>query len=126
VPLNRHSAPFLLDGAASVGVCGDWFTPAPECRGPSIESAYLSGQKLADAVAQNLADKSTNKDRDYGLDPIHFFEVRESNRNNLFTSKTMAVVACLFFHFELASACVVLHVFVCCVTLPCTHVRRAV
>ena len=81
VPLNRHSAPFLLDGDASVGVCGDWFTPAPECRGPSIESAYLSGRKLADAVALNLADKNnSNKNKDYGLDSIHYFEVRESSR----------------------------------------------
>ena len=31
--MNRHSSPFLLDGQEGVGVCGDWFTPAPGISG---------------------------------------------------------------------------------------------
>ena len=69
VPLNRHSAPFVLDGAAGVGICGDWFTPHPDVHGPSIESAYLSGRGLADALAGGSGPLV-----DHGFEPTHFFE----------------------------------------------------
>ena len=54
VPLNRHSAPCVWDGAARMGVCGDWFTPSAATRGPGIESAFLSGRRCAEAVARGL------------------------------------------------------------------------
>jgi hypothetical protein len=71
VPMNRHTAPFVMDGAAGVGVCGDWFTPSSSSTGPSIESAYLSGRFLADAIAERFQSKVI---KDHGLELHHSFE----------------------------------------------------
>ena len=54
VPLNRHSAPCVWDGQARLAVCGDWFTPAATTRGPSIETAFLSGKRCAQIIARGL------------------------------------------------------------------------
>lgn len=45
LPLNSPKVPCILDPAARVGVCGDWLT------GASIQSAWLSGQALANRLA---------------------------------------------------------------------------
>jgi renalase len=39
---------FLFDRTASIGACGDWL------QGPRIESAWLSGHKLGQAMAGHL------------------------------------------------------------------------
>ena len=54
VPLNRHSAPCVWDGQARLAVCGDWFTPAATTRGPSVETAFLSGKRCAQIIARGL------------------------------------------------------------------------
>ena len=43
--------------------------------GPSIESAYLSGSYLADALAERFSNKGEIK-KDFGLAPNEYFEVR--------------------------------------------------
>jgi hypothetical protein len=45
LPLNSPQVPCILDPVARVGVCGDWLL------GASIQSAWLSGQALADRLA---------------------------------------------------------------------------
>jgi hypothetical protein len=52
-------------------VCGDWFTPSSSSTGPSIESAYLSGRFLADAIAERFQSTVI---KDYGLELHHSFE----------------------------------------------------
>jgi renalase len=42
-----HSVGHLWDGVQSVGVCGDWLS------GPRVESAWLSGHDLGQAIAQS-------------------------------------------------------------------------
>jgi renalase len=45
-PITAHSEPFWRDESARIGVSGDaWFS------GPRIETAWLSGRALADAIA---------------------------------------------------------------------------
>lgn len=73
VPLNRHSAPCILDTSNGVvGICGDWFTPEADISGPSIESAWLSGRHLAHAIASGF---SSGHPQDIGLDGRQSFEL---------------------------------------------------
>jgi predicted NAD/FAD-dependent oxidoreductase len=54
VPLNRHSASFVLDGKEKIGIAGDWFTSSA-AKSPGIESAWASGRLLADELAKGLS-----------------------------------------------------------------------
>jgi len=54
LPLTVTRESHLLDLSTRVGVCGDWMGTG-DARSPSAQSAVLSGEALADAVAANLA-----------------------------------------------------------------------
>ena len=48
-PTGHRTEPFALDDAALVGVCGDAFSDRPR-----VESAYLSGRALGEALGERL------------------------------------------------------------------------
>lgn len=48
IPRGALGLPFCFDDALGIGVAGDW------CSGPNVDSAYLSGHDLANAVAASL------------------------------------------------------------------------
>lgn len=71
VPLNRHTAPFVLDGDAQVGICGDWFSSSI-ASSPGIESAWCSGKRLADELGMQFSASSAIID--VGFESSHCFE----------------------------------------------------
>lgn len=72
VPLNRHTAPFVLDGKEHIGICGDWFSSSAHVSSPCIESAWMSGVRLAEELAQGMGTDGVLKD--VGFETMHCFE----------------------------------------------------
>ena len=52
VPLNVYSTPFVLDGNNSIAICGDWMASSEYTSGPNIETAFMSGFKLANELVK--------------------------------------------------------------------------
>lgn len=67
IPLNRYSSPYVYDSSNNIGICGDWMNSSQYSNGPNIETAFMSGFKLAN----NLIDIEL---KDTGLSDIDCFE----------------------------------------------------
>jgi predicted NAD/FAD-dependent oxidoreductase len=50
VPLNVYSSPFVMDSRSNIAICGDWMASSEHTTGPNIETAFMSGFKLANEL----------------------------------------------------------------------------
>jgi hypothetical protein len=85
--LNKYSSPFVLDSNNSIAICGDWMNSSEHTTGPNIETAFMSGFKLANALTEDQLN-------DFGLNDIDCYQattthpigdINPSKSNNIIT-----------------------------------------
>ena len=50
IPLNKYTSAFVYDSSNNIGICGDWMASSEYTNGPNIETAFMSGFKLANSL----------------------------------------------------------------------------
>jgi len=50
IPLNKYTSAYVYDSKSNIGICGEWMNSSEYTDGPNIETAFMSGFKLANSL----------------------------------------------------------------------------